>query len=93
MQSPSAASAQNFRGVQCLEKSLGHKRPKPHHFYDESKTSALGSGEPQRRNHCLSFWSVKAELGLRGPGREGPVFSKIWYYFNVCRKACTSSNS
>gem|GEM_PF-1773898 len=43
------------------------------------KTSAPGSAEPQLRNACLSFWSVKAELGLRVPGREGPVFFKIWY--------------
>jgi len=43
------------------------------------KTSAPGSAEPQLRNACLSFWSVKAELGLRGPGSEGPVFLKIWY--------------
>ncbi|NBV34568.1 MAG: hypothetical protein EBR81_12470, partial [Proteobacteria bacterium] len=37
--------------------------------------------EPQLRNACLSFWSVKAELGLRVPGREGPVFFKIRYHF------------
>jgi|GEM_PF-3123173 len=36
--------------------------------------------QPQLRNDCLSFWSVKAELGLRGPRREGPVFFKIWYH-------------
>jgi len=35
---------------------------------DDSKTSAPGSAEPQLRNGCLGFWSVKAELGLRGPG-------------------------
>jgi len=46
---------------------------------DDSKTSAPGTAEPQLRNDCLSFWSVKAELGLRGPGGEGPVFLKIWY--------------
>jgi hypothetical protein len=40
---PSDVSAQNFRVVQCLRKGLGHTRPKPHQFYDESKTSALGS--------------------------------------------------
>jgi quinoprotein glucose dehydrogenase len=28
---------------------------------------------------CPSFWGVKAELGLRVPGREEPVFFKIWY--------------
>jgi len=38
---------------------------------DDSKTSVPGSAEPQLRNGCLSFWSVKAELGLRGPGRGG----------------------
>jgi hypothetical protein len=43
------------------------------------KTSAHGSAEPQLRNACVSFWSVKAELGLRGPGKEGPVFFKIWH--------------
>jgi len=43
------------------------------------KTAAPGSAEPQLRNAFLSFWSVKAELGLRVPGREGPVFFKIWY--------------
>ena len=43
------------------------------------KTSAPGSAEPQLRNACLSFWSVEAELGLRVPGKEGPVFFKIWY--------------
>gem|GEM_PF-1178334 len=37
---------------------------------DDAKTSALGSAEPQLRNGCLGFWSVKAELGLRGPRRE-----------------------
>jgi len=42
------------------------------------KTSAPGSAEPQLRNACLSVWSVKAELGLRVPGREGPVSFKIW---------------
>ncbi|MEI7774663.1 MAG: hypothetical protein WCK17_07785, partial [Verrucomicrobiota bacterium] len=36
-----------------------------------------GTAEPQLRKECLSFWSVKAELGLRGPGREGSFF-KIW---------------
>jgi len=46
---------------------------------DDSKTSASGSAEPQLRNACLSVSSVKAELGLRGPGREGPVFFKIWH--------------
>gem|GEM_PF-1819997 len=44
------------------------------------KTSAPGSAEPQLRNACLRFWSVKAELGLRGPRRERPVFLKIGYY-------------
>jgi len=43
------------------------------------KTSAPGSAEPQLRNACLSFWSVEAELGLRVPGKEEPVFFKIWY--------------
>gem|GEM_PF-3032654 len=52
----------------CL--SLGGTRP---------KTSAPGTAEPQLRNDCLSFWSIKAELGLRGPRREGPVSFKIWY--------------
>jgi len=47
---------------------------------DDSKTSAPGSAEPQLRNACLSFWSGKAELGLHGPRREGPIFLKIWYY-------------
>ncbi len=44
------------------------------------KTSAPGSAEHQLRNACLGFWSVKAELGLRVPGRGGPVIFKIWYY-------------
>jgi len=44
------------------------------------KTSAPGSAEPQLRNACVSFWSVKAELGLRGPGKEGLVFFKVWYH-------------
>jgi len=30
---------------------------------DDSKPSVPGSAEPQLRNGCLSFWSVKAELG------------------------------
>jgi len=47
-------------------------------FEEGSKTSAPGSAEPQLRNDYVSFWSVKAELGLRGPRREGPVFFKIW---------------
>jgi len=38
---------------------------------DDSKPSVPGSAEPQLRNGCLSFWSVKAELGLRSPGRGG----------------------
>gem|GEM_PF-6308257 len=42
------------------------------------KTAAPGSAEPQLCNACLGFWSVKAELGLRVPGREGPVSFKIW---------------
>jgi len=54
---------------------------------DESKTSAPGSAEPQLRNACLSFWSVEAELGLRVPGKEGPVFLKIWY--NSSRRSFT----
>gem|GEM_PF-6121960 len=28
---------------------------------------------------CVSFWSVKAELGLRGPRKDGAVFLEIWY--------------
>jgi len=50
------------------------------------KTSAPGSAEPQLRNACLSFWSVEAELGLRVPGKEEPVFFKIWYKSSVVRK-------
>jgi len=46
---------------------------------DDSKTLAPGTAEPQLRNGCLSFWSVKVELGLRGPGGEEPVFLKICY--------------
>jgi len=41
------------------------------------KTSAPGTAEPQLRNACLSFWSAKAELGLRGPRKDGAVFFKI----------------
>ncbi len=48
-------------------------------FMDDSKSSVPGSAEPQLRHDCLSFWSVKAELGLRGPGREGPLYFKISY--------------
>ncbi len=44
------------------------------------ETSAPGSAEPQLRNACPNFWGVKAELGLRVPGREEPVFFKIWYH-------------
>ena len=47
------------------------------------ETSAPGSAEPQLRNACPSFWGVKAELGLRVPGREEPVFFKIWYYTDI----------
>jgi len=71
---PSDASAQNFRVVQYLRKGLGHTRPKPHQFYDESKTSALGSGEPQLRNDCLIFGASKRSWGSAVPG-EGDQFS------------------
>gem|GEM_PF-585932 len=47
------------------------------------KTLAPGSAEPQLRNACLSFWSVRAELGLRVPGREGPVFFEILYQYKA----------
>ena len=40
---------------------------------DNSNTSVPGSAEPQLRTGYLSFWSVKAELGLRGPRRERKV--------------------
>jgi hypothetical protein len=48
-------------------------------FLDDSKDLSNWERGAQLRNACLSFWSVKAELGLRGPRREGPVFFKIWY--------------
>ena len=46
---------------------------------DDSKDLSTWERGAPLRNACLSFWSVKAELGLRVPGREGPVFFKIWY--------------
>jgi len=47
------------------------------------KTSAPGSAEPQLRKDCLSFWSVKAELGLRGPGgRRTSFFQDLVFHEN-----------
>ena len=47
-------------------------------FLDDSKDLSTWERGAQLRNACLGFWSLKAELGLRGLGREGPVFFKIW---------------
>jgi|GEM_PF-4513546 len=57
--SPRSRERWNRRGQTLFEASQGT---------DTFGFSAPGSAEPQLRNGCLGFWSVKAELGLRGPG-------------------------
>jgi hypothetical protein len=74
MQSPSDASAQNFRVVQCLRKGLGHTRPKTHQFYDESKTSALGSEAPPAPQSLSEFLERQSGAGAPRSRERGSSF-------------------